>query len=140
MDKTGPIVIIEDDADDQHLLNLVFDELGYSNDVIFFVDGPEAIEYLLLDEIKPFLIISDINLPKVNGLELRDMVQANEKLRDKCVPFIFFTTSSSREVIKDAYARSVQGFFVKPQSMEDLKRNISAILEYWKWGYTLNKF
>jgi CheY-like chemotaxis protein len=134
MNKNGPIVIIEDDEDDRHILGIVLAELGYQNEVSFFEDGPKAIEYLDSDDTSPFLIISDINLPKLNGFEVRDIINKNEKLRSKAIPFIIFTTSSSNYLIKEAYAQSVQGFFVKPDRIETLKESVKAIIEYWRCG------
>lgn len=63
MNKGGPIIIIEDDTDDQELLKNVFLELDYRNNVIFFEDGEEALKYLTDTTIEPFIIFSDINMP-----------------------------------------------------------------------------
>lgn len=90
MNKNGPIIIIEDDLDDQEVLTDVFKELNYSNELIFFADGQKALEYLTLTEVEPFIIFSDINLPKLNGMELREKVHENEDLRLKSIPYLFF--------------------------------------------------
>jgi CheY-like chemotaxis protein len=71
MNKTGPIVIIEDDIDDQDILSEIFKELNYSNKLIFFSDSVKALEYLTDTDTEPFLVLSDINMPKLNGMELR---------------------------------------------------------------------
>ena len=132
MNKTGPIIIIEDDAGDQELLNMVFEELKFSNKIIFFRDGEMALEYLTTSVIEPFIILSDINMPRLNGLELREKVHNNEDLRLKCIPYLFFSTSAEQSHVVDAYSKSVQGFFVKPNSLEELKRTIKIIVEYWQ--------
>ena len=113
MNKKGPIVIIEDDEDDQAMLSQVFKALAYSNEVVFFTDAVEALDYLVNTDIEPFLVLSDINMPKLNGLELREKIHENEDLRLKCIPYLFFTTSAEQAHVIDAYSRSVQGFFVK---------------------------
>jgi CheY-like chemotaxis protein len=132
--KSGPIVVIEDDIDDRMLLGLVFEELGYPNEVVFCVDGRVAIDYLNRVDIRPFLIISDINLPRYNGFEVREIVRANDNLKGQNVPFVFFTTASNKTNIRNAYSASVQGFFIKPNTYEDLRENIRAIIEYWRWS------
>jgi CheY-like chemotaxis protein len=132
MNKTGPIIIIEDDAGDQELLNIVFDELQFPNEIIFFRDGEKALDYLTMSTPEPFIILSDINMPKLNGLELREKVHNNEDLRLKCIPYLFFSTSAEQQYVVDAYSKSVQGFFVKPHSLEELKRVIKIIVEYWQ--------
>jgi len=132
MNKTGPIIIIEDDRDDQFLLNIVFEELGYKNELIYFEDGEKALKYLTDCDIEPFIIISDINLPILNGFELREEIFNNEKLRTKCIPYLFFTTASDQKHVIEAYSKSVQGFFVKPNGVDQLKNIIKKIIEYWQ--------
>ena len=116
MNKNGPVVIIEDDKDDQQILSEIFTTLNYKNEIIFFADGNMALEFLNKTEITPFLILSDINMPKINGFELRSKIHTNELLQIKCIPYLFFTTSADKKSVIDAYAMSVQGFFVKPNS------------------------
>lgn len=132
MNKTGPIIIIEDDLDDQETLTDVFKTLNYSNEIIFFSDGEKALDYLVNTEIEPFIIFSDINLPRLNGVELREKVHNNEDLRIKSIPYLFFTTSAEQKYVIDAYSKSIQGFFVKPSSYEALKKTIRTIVEYWQ--------
>jgi CheY-like chemotaxis protein len=131
MNKKGPIIIIEDDKDDQELLAEVFEELGYENEVRFFDSGEVVIQYLNTTTEKPFIILSDINLPQLTGLELRDKILENEALRLKCIPYLFFTTAASQQAIVDAYSRSAQGFFVKPASYDHILSMIRKIIEYW---------
>jgi len=132
MNKGGPIIVIEDDEDDQEVFNKVFTELNHPNKVIFFNDGISAYEYLESSKEQPFLIISDINLPKLNGIELREKVHNNEQLRLKYIPYLFFTTAADQRYVIDAYSKSVQGFFTKPTSYSEMLRIIRNIIEYWK--------
>lgn len=131
MNKGGPIIIIEDDLDDQEMLNDVFIELNYKNKIIFFADGEQALEHLTGTTIEPFIIFSDINMPKLNGMELRQKVHENEDLRIKSIPYLFFSTSAEQQHVVDAYSKSVQGFFVKPTSHREIKEIIKTIVEYW---------
>lgn len=132
MNKEGTILVIEDDADDQELLNEVFAELNYPNKLMFFNDGLSAYQYLNDSNDQPFLIISDINLPKLDGIQLREKVHNNEQLRLKCIPYLFFTTAADQRMIIDAYSKSIQGFFTKPDSYSEILRVIKNIIEYWK--------
>ncbi len=132
MNKNGPIIVIEDDQDDQDMLAEIFVKLGYENTVVFFQDGNEALDYLNKSEIVPFLILSDINMPRINGFELREKVVTNEQLQIKCIPYLFFTTSANKKSVIDAYSMSVQGFFVKTNSFEKLEGTMRKIIEYWK--------
>ena len=132
MNKNGPIIVIEDDVDDQEILMDIFKNLDYKNQVIYFSDGEEALTYLVETRTKPFLILSDINMPKISGFELRQKVHTNDDLNLKCIPYLFFTTTSNQKWVVDAYSQSVQGFFVKPSSLEKLERTIKTIVEYWQ--------
>ncbi|HEX9980268.1 MAG TPA: response regulator [Flavobacterium sp.] len=131
MDKNGPIIIIEDDKDDREILGEIFRKLEYKNEVCFFSDGQEALNFLLDQKGSPFLILSDINMPKLNGLELREIILRNEDLRMKSIPFLFFTTATTKKSVLDAYALAVQGFFIKPTSFRELEQTIRKIIEYW---------
>jgi CheY-like chemotaxis protein len=132
MNKNGPIIIIEDDIEDQELLADVFKELKVPNEVIFFSDGYKALDYLVTTDIKPFIIFSDINMPKLTGAELREKIHNNEDLRLKSIPYLFFSTSAEQKAVVEAYSKSVQGFFVKPNSFDKLTRVIRIIVEYWQ--------
>ena len=132
MNKDGPIIVIEDDIDDQELLVEIFKKLGYKNKIVYFHDGNEALEFLNHTDNQPFLILSDINMPKINGFELRNKVFTNEQLQTKCIPYLFFTTGANKKSVVDAYALSVQGFFLKPNSLQEFENTIKKIVEYWK--------
>jgi DNA-binding NarL/FixJ family response regulator len=71
-------------------------------------------------------------MPKINGFELRAKVHTNEQLSIKCIPYLFFTTSATKESVIDAYSISVQGFFVKPHSYQKLEDTIKLIMDYWR--------
>ena len=131
MNKRGPIIIIEDDLDDQEILTDVFNELNYINEIIFFADAEKALEYLKSTEIEPFIIFSDINMPKLSGMELRQKIHENEDLRLKSIPYLFFSTTAEQQHVVDAYSKSVQGFFVKPASYSEIKELVHVIVSYW---------
>ncbi len=132
MNKNGAIVIIDDDADDRYLLADVFKELNFSNEVRFFSGGEEALTYLRQEESNPFLILSDVNMPGLDGFELRRTIRDNASLAEKCVPYLFFSTFVSEKAVRQAYLMSVQGFFVKPNTYEHLKGTMRKIVEYWQ--------
>jgi CheY-like chemotaxis protein len=140
MDKNGTIIIIEDDEDDQYVLEEVFKELGYSNKRMYFANGLAALDHLYANQERPFIIISDINLPQLNGLELRRKVQTDAELSLRCIPYIYFTTAINQRVVIDAYSTSAQGFFVKPSSYDDVKEVIKVMVDYWKKCAAPNNF
>lgn len=140
MNKSGPVIIIEDDLDDQEIFKEIFQKLGYPNEVIFFADGKTALDYLNHPSILPFLILSDVNLPKLSGFELRTKLKTDADLAVKCIPYLFFSTSLNQKAVIDAYSLSVQGFFIKETSISELENTISVIMEYWKKCAAPNNF
>ncbi|MEO7924310.1 MAG: response regulator [Chitinophagaceae bacterium] len=131
MNKKGAIIFIEDNIGDQLMFTMVFEELNYKNEILFFNDGQEALTYLTSKTTEPFIVFSDINMPKLNGMELRKQIHENEDIRLKTIPYLFFTSTAQQETVIDAYSKSVQGFFVKPSGIEALKSLIKIIVEYW---------
>jgi CheY-like chemotaxis protein len=132
MNRKGQIIIIEDDHDDQQILKEIFQELGVTNSLVFLEDGDAAYNYLMSMPEKPFLIICDINLPKVNGVELKQKIDTTDYLRRKAVPFVFLTTSDEEATVDDAYrVTNLQGYFKKASSMQEIKQRVKLILDYW---------
>lgn len=140
MNKNGPVIIIEDDPDDQEILKDIFQKLNYANTVMFFADGQEALDFIDKTDILPFLILSDINMPKLNGFELREKLKTDAQLQIKCIPYLFFSTALNQKAVIDAYSLSVQGFFIKQRSVAELEKTISVIMEYWKRCAAPNDF
>lgn len=140
MNKNGPVIIIEDDVDDQEILKEVFKKLKYPNELIFFFDGLAALDYLNNTTTLPFIILSDINMPKLSGFELRTKLKTDADLALKCIPYLFFSTALNQRAVIDAYSLSVQGFFVKQTSMPEIEKTIKVIMEYWTRCAAPNNF
>lgn len=132
MSAQGPLLIIEDDEDDQYMIRLALDQLKISNQRLFFANGQEALDYLLETKDQPFLILCDINMPLMNGIELRKRINGNDVLRQRAVPFIFLTTAANPDTVRVAYDETVQGFFKKATSFSAMQEQIQLITAYWK--------
>jgi response regulator RpfG family c-di-GMP phosphodiesterase len=133
MSKFGPILIVEDDADDKQIMEDVIKQLGYENKIVWFDNTDDALDYLEVTTESIFIIFSDINLPGRNGLDFKKKIDSNPELRVKSIPFIFYSTSSRQDDIDEAYTKmTIQGFFKKPGDINDIKSTIRTIMEYWK--------
>ncbi|MDB5197947.1 MAG: response regulator [Flaviaesturariibacter sp.] len=139
INSSDPVIIIEDDKDDQEMLREAFAKLNYPNEICFFDNGQLALDYLNRTDVIPFLILSDINMPVLDGFALRDKVKMDAKLQLKCIPYLFFTTANNQDIIIDAYSKSVQGFFIKPNSINEVETTIRVIMEYWSLCASPNK-
>jgi len=140
MSKSGPIIVIDDDLEDHLILDEIFRNLNYPNRVIFFSKGEDAVEFLNSTEETPLLILSDVNMPGMNGFEIRNRITANEKIHSKCIPYLFFTTSVDRKAVEEAYALSVHGYFVKPSTMMEMQNTLKKIIDYWQESFAPSQF
>jgi len=132
MNRKGEIIVIDDDIDDREIMKELLLSLGYPNKVVLLSDSVEALEYLKKLEAKPFMVISDINMPKMNGYQLRDKVLEDPDLAEKCIPYLFFTTSGSPETVSSAYRKSVHGFFQKISDYKKFRDALQKVIEYWQ--------
>ena len=131
MKGLGPIIIVEDDKEDQEVLAEVFQELKIENEIKFFKEGTSVLTYLRTTSDKPFIIITDINMPMMNGVELREEIYKDDFLRKKSIPFIFLSTTDGRRIINKVYDLEVQGFFQKEVSYQAVSNQIKLIIDYW---------
>ena len=93
MSKLGPIVIVEDDLDDQEMIQEAMEEVGIKNELVFFDRSLKAFEFLKSTTQQPFLILSDVNLPAQNGIEFKRQIDEDRQLREKSIPFVFYSTA-----------------------------------------------
>lgn len=126
-----PIVVIDDDDEDLEIILQAFSELNIENEIIVFSDGLKFLEYIRSTESGTFFILCDINMSKITGIELKKIIQDDEKLRLRCIPFIFLSTSGASGSIMKAYSYGVQGYFVKPNTIEKWKSMLQAMITYW---------
>ena len=138
--ESEPVIVIDDDQDDLELIESTFVELNIPNKRIYLTSSQEAYDLLLTIQEQPFLIISDVNLPGMSGPDLKKKINENPNLKKKAIPFIFLTTSSSRNSVDQAYSVEVQGYFVKPEKFEESKKMITLILDYWAHCLHPNRF
>ena len=126
------ILVIEDDEDDRDILKEIFRDLGYKNNIVFFSDSTEALDYIRRPEIEPFIIISDINMPKLGGFELRNIILEEEVLADKDIPYIFISNAQDEHSVKQANKLSIQGYIHKGNDNNKYKEKIKNLIDYLK--------
>ena len=127
----SPIVFIDEDEDDQLMFQQALSELAVPHRALFFTDGQAALHYLSTTTDVPFLIISEISMPRMDGLELRQQIEQDPGLRKKSIPFIFMTYPMVEHLVEEAYELTIQGLFEKKTRYEDWKQQLQDILRYW---------
>lgn len=130
--KGGPIILIEDDIDDQDLFKEVVADLDLPNKLVIFNNTIKAFDYFKTTSEQPFIIFCDVNLPIQNGIEFKRNIDADPELRKKSIPFIFYSTSVHQDTINKVYTEmTVQGFFKKKEMYPEIRENIKLIFDYW---------
>jgi CheY-like chemotaxis protein len=130
--KLGRILYAEDNAYDLDLALAAFEEthLVHSLDVVR--DGQEAIDYFqqtLVDNHLPILAILDINMPKINGLDVLKRIKSNDKLKD--VPVVILTSSQMESDLLKSYEYGVNAFVVKPIDYDEFTSVVRSIGNFW---------
>jgi CheY-like chemotaxis protein len=127
--KVVTILLVEDDEIDVKALRWAFEKLKVANPLVVARDGVEAWE-MLRDLPRPYLIITDINMPRMNGIELLRKIRESEEYRDSIV--FALTTSNDEEDKIAAYNLNVAGYMLKTDMGTSFQRAIALIDNYWK--------
>jgi CheY-like chemotaxis protein len=131
MDK-HPIYIVDDDEEDHELLQEIWSELDIPNELVFYTEGRQLINQLKSNSAVPFIIICDLNLPRMDGFEIREILYNDPETRYKTVPFIFWSNSAVEMQIKKAYDLGAHGMFIKGSNAQEIKNTFIKIVDYWK--------
>lgn len=134
----NPILIVEDDEDDSVILVNALKNLGVKNTLMCFESAISALKYLQATSEKTFLIISDINMPAMNGLDFKRFINNDRSLQAKNIPFIFLTTSADNNIVMQASGLSIQGYFQKPDNMNSMNEIARSIFSYWNQNILSN--
>lgn len=129
MTKTLNILLIEDDAIEVMKFNRVIKTLSYNHKIIEAHNGEEALEILKIKEIIPDIILLDLNMPKLNGLEFLKILKNDATL--KYIPSIILTTSGNQKDLLECYKTGIAGYVLKPLKYEDYTERIKKLLDYW---------
>ena len=130
MKPKGIIIYVDDDREDHELFKLALSSICDCT-VVSAYDGDEAyrVMYERMNEI--FLIVSDISMPKVTGLELKRLIENSPALKMKAIPFIYHTSIEDPVVVKEAYSLGIQGYMRKGPDFKKLSENLSHFITFW---------
>jgi two-component system response regulator len=128
----GPILLVEDNPDDVLLTMRAFGKNHISNEVIVANDGEQALNLLLPAEgeaVRPALVLLDIKLPKIDGLEVLRRVRAEDRTR--ALPIVVMTTSNEERDIVNSYRLGANSFVRKPVVFEEFVKAVNVLGVYW---------
>jgi CheY-like chemotaxis protein len=133
MKTEGTLLLIENEPADINMFMIAAKELGFDNKVHVVKDGLEALKYIReMSSVKTFfMILCDMNMPLMTGMELKREIEKTSKMHHKAIPFIFLSTSRSEDFVKEAFELGVQGCFVKGKDYDEYLTTLQIIIKYW---------
>ena len=135
--KTVEILLVEDSIDDAELTIREMKKHNLANELFHVKDGAEAIDYIFgkgvfegrLIEQRPKLVLLDIQMPKINGIEVLETIKSDE--RTKTIPVVMLTSSKEDPDIQRCYSLGANSYIVKPVNFEAFTAAIRSIHYYW---------
>ncbi|RJR20071.1 MAG: response regulator [Desulfobacteraceae bacterium] len=135
--KGKTILLVEDNPDDEELTLLALKENNIMNDVIVARDGVEALDYLFKNgayagqdrNVLPQLILLDLKLPKLGGLEVLERLRSNQRTR--LIPVVVLTSSSEEEDIIASYLKGANSYVRKPVEFDRFADAVRQLGLYW---------
>lgn len=135
--EPNKILLVEDNEDDIELVELALRSGNIANDIDIVKDGEEALDYIFCkgryktrdSNDLPALILLDLNLPKINGLEVLREIRRNEKT--SYIPVTIFTSSSQEKDITESYKLGANSYIQKPVDFEKFRDIIQNLGLYW---------
>ena len=125
------IVMVEDDMDMHYLYKRVFSNLHLEERLKLFDNAADALQFLHEAPADTEIIFSDINMPVVDGLELKRRINEDKVLAPQHIPFVFLSTSATASDIKKSATLDIQGFFQKGETLTDIEKTIDLVITYW---------
>jgi two-component system, response regulator len=133
--KHQPILLVEDHEDDIRLTKRAFDRNNITNELVVMRDGVAALEYLRATAdpagtaVSPAVVLLDINLPKMDGLEVLRAIRGDRYLRR--LPVVILTSSKEEQDIISSYERGANSYIRKPVDFEQFTAAIKQLGLYW---------
>lgn len=130
MRSTKPVLLVEDDSVDAMTVRRAFKDLKLGNKLAHSANGEEAIQYLHDPENEePCVILLDLNMPRMNGIEFLEVIKEDPRLRR--IPVIVLTTSNEERDVVESFRLSVAGYIVKPVDYQKFVDAIRTVDLYW---------
>ncbi len=127
--KPLKILLVDDDEIQRIKFKKVCKEIKSSNTVFEAENGENALT-LLEDKNKPYdLIISDLNMPRMNGFELLLKLKKNDQYKN--IPVVIMSTSNNPLDLKKCFDLGISGYFMKPLKYTEYAKKVISLLEYW---------
>jgi two-component system response regulator len=125
----GSILLVEDTEDDIELTRRALKKNRLTNPLVVARDGQEALDYLLVAEELPAIILLDLQLPKIGGLEVLRRLKADPRTR--LIPIIILTSSREERDVVDGYTNGANSYIRKPVDFDQFTEAVRQLGLYW---------
>jgi CheY-like chemotaxis protein len=130
MRDSRPVLLVEDDTIDAMTVRRAFKDLKVTNPLVHTLNGEEALAFLRHEaNDRPCLILLDLNMPKMNGIEFLAVAKADPALKN--IPVVVLTTSGEERDVVDSFRQNVAGYLVKPVDYRNFVNTVRTINMYW---------
>lgn len=130
MKNNNPILLVEDDKVDAMTVKRALKEVNVKNKLIVVENGEEALTHLRNDQNgRPCIILLDLNMPKMNGIEFLKVAKNEDKI--KSIPVVVLTTSKADQDRLDSFKFSVVGYMIEPVDYMQFVETVKTIKLYW---------
>ncbi len=130
MKNNNPILLVEDDKVDAMTVKRALKEVNVKNKLIVVENGEEALSHLRNEQNEsPCIILLDLNMPKMNGIEFLKVAKNEDKI--KSIPVVVLTTSKADQDRLDSFKFSVAGYMIKPVDYMQFVKTVKTIKLYW---------
>lgn len=123
------ILLIEDDTIEVMKLQRTLSKLQMKHNLIEANNGEEALKHLNSAKVLPDIILLDLNMPRMSGIEFLSILKEDDTF--KYLPTIVLTTSQNRADLLECYRIGIAGYVIKPLKYEDYQNKLQRVLEYW---------
>lgn len=137
MERVLKILLIEDDVIEIMKLNRTISKLKLNHKIVEANNGEEALNLLSDKDNLPDLILLDLNMPKINGIEFLGILKNDKVLR--YIPTVILTTSNNQKDLQKCFEIGVSGYVLKPLKYEEYVEKIQKILSYWSVNELIKK-
>lgn len=124
------VLFIEDDAIETMKLQRTVSKLQLKHNIVEAKNGEQALEILKASSKLPDIILLDLNMPRMSGIEFLKILKADATY--KYLPTIILTTSENRADLLECYKVGIAGYVIKPLKYEDYETKLKAVFEYWQ--------
>jgi CheY-like chemotaxis protein len=129
MRSTKPILLVEDDDVDAITVRRALKDINVPNGIVHQLDGEDALEYLMSNNKRPCVILLDLNMPRMNGIDFLKIIKNDDELKQ--IPVIVMTTSKDERDKMESFEFSVAGYIIKSADYKKFMESLRTLNLYW---------